>query len=923
MALPLKVLFVEDNEWDAELMIRHLKRGGYAPVFERVDTPDQMIAALNRQEWDIVISDHSMPRFDAPSALKILQEAGQDTPFIVVSGTIGEEKAVGLMKAGAQDYIIKDNLSRLLPTIDRELREANVRRRHKRLEKRLSRLNECLLDLGADSARNIDRLVQLCCEQLEATYAVFCRFENGVLFQAGGWNATADFYSEPDVAICRDIIRNSPSAVEVRNDPDAPIDAISRNGFPQGTAVCLGRAVLSKGVPVGVLCLFYRGNPEFCNEDKEFIGIVASALGVEEDRRNAVDALHRSENDLRRITGNIRDLVLELDLTGIYRYASPSFEYVLGYKPDELIGTNAFDLIHPDDLGQVMKVFAASIRQIAPGRAEFRYRHADGHYMWMEANGNILQDQNGNLFGAVIGSRDITDRKEAEQALRESEAKYRSLVENSADVIIRFDKHKRHLFVSPSVKLIFSREPSEFLEKSHRELGFPDSLCLFWENSIDRVFETGKSCEAEIRVDQENGPAYLNARFFPESYESGEIGSVLCVARDVTREKSTEAQLLHAQKMEAVGTLAGGIAHDFNNLLQAIQGYSELLLLGKSSDQPGYRELNEISRAVEQAAALTRQLLAYGRKVESKLQPQDLNAAIRHMQSIMDRTFPKNISIEVHLDEPALWEVNADASQMNQVLLNLAVNARDAMPKGGTLRISAENVTVRDTHSKNREPAPGKYVRLTVSDTGLGMDESTMAKIFDPFFTTKEVGKGTGLGLAMVYGILQNHHGHIFCDSKAGKGTTFTVYLPALGKRASSRAEADEEQFPVFGTETILLVDDEAMVRELAEVVLLQFGYKVVSAASAERALDLYRQSPNTVDLVVLDLVMPGMGGEECLLKLREINPNVKVVISSGYGPKQTKREILSMGAEDFIDKPYRIEDLLQVVRRVLREGKG
>ncbi|MCE5335837.1 MAG: response regulator [Desulfobacteraceae bacterium] len=919
MSAPLRVLLVEDYQTDAELIIRQLKRGGMDLDYERVDTPAQLKEAIERQDWDIIISDHNMPQFDAPSALRLVQASGRDIPFIVVSGTIGEEKAVAMMKAGAHDYIVKDNLTRLLPAVQRELREVELRRERRGMEKRLSLLNTCLVNLGSDSVENIKRLVQLCGEELGAAGAVFLRPDEDGRFRSDAWNIPVDHAPEACWKNCWQRIIFSPARVGVIHCTPECASSGAEKCTPSGTMLFyVGLDVTSKGETAGVLLLGYPEEPELRSQDREFLGILASAIGVEEERRKAVKELHDREEDLLRITENIQDLVGEIDESGILWYASPSFENALGYRREDLLGKPVFGLVHPDDRDRIYRDFLRGGRELNTIRVEFRCRHAEGHYLWMDASGSFLRDASGKFLGAVIGGRDVTDKRLAELALQESEAKYRSLVENSTDMIMRFDRFNRHLFASPSVFGIFPPGRGGCIGRSHRELEFPEEECAFWEDSIQTVFATETPFEMEIRLERESGHVDLNVRFFPEAGEEGGITSVLCVARDITKEKSTEAQLLQAQKMEAIGTLAGGVAHDFNNLLHTIMGYTDILLLGKKDSDPGFKELMEISRAAGTAGELTRQLLAFGRKVESKLQSTDLNTIITHLCKVLARTFPKMIRIDACLKEEGLMRVRADSSQIQQVLLNLAVNARDAMPNGGTLSISTENVTL-GSEDLMRYPGvtPGKYVRLIVSDTGDGMDKRTMEKIFDPFFTTKDVGKGTGLGLAMVYGILKNHHGHIFCSSEQGRGTTFTIFLP-VSTTFRGVEEPAAPRMLLAGTESVLLVDDEELIRDVTTKFLQDHGYSVRALASGEAAIEFYRNSHETVDLIILDLIMPGMGGRACLFKLLEINPNARIIISSGFGPAQIREEALDAGVKDFINKPYRAVDLLGAVRKVL-----
>ena len=406
--------------------------------------------------------------------------------------------------------------------------------------------------------------------------------------------------------------------------------------------------------------------------------------------------------------------------------------------------------------------------------------------------------------------------------------------------------------------------------------------------------------------------------------EAGNIIGTLSSGNDITETKRAEeekekleSQLLHAQKMEAIGTLAGGIAHDFNNLLQAIHGYSDLLLLDKNKDEPGYRELQEIRSAGRRASELTQQLLTFSQKVESKLRPVDLNHDVKQVEKLLKRTIPKMIRIELHLADK-LSTINADPAQMEQVMMNFGVNARDAMPEGGKLVIETENITLDEEYCKKHFGAtPGDYVLLTISDTGHGMDKETLEHIFDPFYTTKETGKGTGLGLAMVYGIVKSHNGYIMCYSEPGEGTAFKIYMPAIEQEAELE-ELKEEKMPNGGTETILLVDDEENIRELGENTITKFGYKVITAPDGESALELYREKKNKIDLIILDLIMPGMSGRKCLEKLLKINPQTRVLIASGYSVNGPTKEALEAGAKGFIGKPYDIKRMLKAIRETL-----
>ena len=390
--------------------------------------------------------------------------------------------------------------------------------------------------------------------------------------------------------------------------------------------------------------------------------------------------------------------------------------------------------------------------------------------------------------------------------------------------------------------------------------------------------------------------------------------------RMMHEQKRLEKELQQAQKLEAVATLAGGIVHDFNNLLQSIQGFSEVLLFGKNKDDPSFAILKRIMAAVHRGGKLTRQLLTYSRKIKSKKRPIHLNDHVRQAHQLLQSTIPKMIEIELRLEE-GLKMVNADSVQMEQVLMNLAINARDAMPDGGRLVIETANVRLPEKLSETQSMSTSREgILLSVSDTGHGMDEDTMEKIFEPFFTTKAPGKGTGLGLSMVHGIVKNHCGRISCRSTPGKGTCFQIYLPAV-EPVPEKKPADETRGYQGGNETILLVDDDENIRNTGQERLESAGYMVRTASGGEMALDVYGQKTETIHLVLLDLIMPGMGGARCLQELLQTDPGIKVVIISGYSPDDQTLQAIKSSTRGFLPKPYTGEQLLGTVRKALDGG--
>lgn len=395
--------------------------------------------------------------------------------------------------------------------------------------------------------------------------------------------------------------------------------------------------------------------------------------------------------------------------------------------------------------------------------------------------------------------------------------------------------------------------------------------------------------------------------------------AVLNVLRDITQTRKLEEQLIQVQRLQMAGTLAGGIAHDFNNMLHAISGHTQLLLLDRHPDDPETERLKDIEQAAGEAGDLVRQILTFSRRIKSNLNPIQLNSTINHAGRILEQTLPKKIFIAMQLAEN-LERINADQAQIEQVLMNLAVNASQAMPDGGSLRFETKNVILNrgfcDAHLGAR---PGEYVRLGITDTGVGMDRETLNRIFEPFFTTWQAGDGSGLGLAMVYGIIKNHQGYITCESEPGQGTSFEIYFPVLQNKPADHAVTldDKSELP-HGNESILLVDDDQTVRDIGREMLELFGYTVVTADCGENAITTLTGHVGHIDLVILDVNMPGMGGIGCLKHILEKHPAMRVIVASGYSPDGAVRKSLRAGACGFISKPYRFSEMLPKVREVL-----
>ena len=496
--------------------------------------------------------------------------------------------------------------------------------------------------------------------------------------------------------------------------------------------------------------------------------------------------------------------------------------------------------------------------------------------------------------------------------LKESEEKYSLLVENANDAIfiaqdevVKFPNPKTEAMLGycaeelakiPFLDLIHPEDRAMVLDRHNRRLKGEEPASTYSFRIINRAGEQLWGQLNSVFITWEGRPATLN------------------LLRDITQQKRLEAQLLQAQRMEAIGTVAGGIAHDFNNLLMGVQGNASLMLMDADSGHPHYERLKNIEQAVQSGSDLTKQLLGFARGGKYEVRPADLNKLTKRSTDVFGRT-KKEITIHTRYQE-GIWPAEVDQGQIEQVLLNLCVNAWQAMPAGGELYLETENVTLDEDYVKPLSVEPGRYVKISIADTGVGMDEATQQRIFEPFFTTKEMGRGTGLGLASVYGIIKNHGGIINVHSEKGKGTTFTIYLPASGKKVVEEEKAAAKVLK--GTETVLLVDDEDMIIDVGREILKAVGYKVLVAKSGKEGIEICEKNKDKIDLVILDMIMPVMGGGETYDRMRETNPDIKVLLSSGYSISGQASEILERGCNGFIQKPFSMKELSREIRKIL-----
>lgn len=768
MNKPLKLLNIEDSELDTELLILHLKKEGYQTDYKRVDNLEDLQAILETENWDVIICDYSMPGFSVDEALKYVKQTELDIPFIVISGTIGEEKAVEVMRAGASDYLMKDNLTRLAPAIKREMQEAENRRRKRESE----------LSLKASEKR-----LKLA---LSAT-------------KMGVWEWN-----------------------------------------------------ILKGEIIG---------------SKEFY----------------------------KIWGVDRSFIKVSDYDHIF---------------------------HPGDLDYIKQKTQFAIENRITYEAEFRIIK-NGKTRYVSNLGLTEYDDDGNPLKMIGTIQDITNRKKSEQKLRESEARFLALA-SSANIV--WIANSDGYVIKP--KLPLSQQQIENLSESDY---------YWWLAAIDPVereaaLEKWKKCvenkevyENENHILYHGKEYYYNIRAVPVFNEDGSVREWVGMNLDVTERKlaeealhKSEEKLMQAQKLESVGRLAGGIAHDFNNMLTAINGYSDLALRKLDANSPIRHYIEEIKKSGERSASLTQQLLAFSRKQVLNPKVANINDVIAETSSMLKRLIGEDILFESIFTNKDC-RIKVDVGQLSQVIMNLTVNARDAMPEGGKLTIETGIVDFDNGFSRlHFDATPGTYVMLAVSDTGIGMSEEVKERIFEPFFSTKEVSKGTGLGLATVYGIVKQSGGYIWVYSELEKGTTFKIYFPQVEEEVKKLPQ--REAFPSFvsGNETVLLAEDEDMVRSLCRQVLESCGYNVVEARNGIEALELFNDSNTKIDLLMTDIVMPKMGGKELAENLKKLSPDLPILFMSGYPDDAVVRHGIIDADMNYLQKPFTFNDLTNKIRSLL-----
>ncbi|HKN85901.1 MAG TPA: response regulator [Nitrospiraceae bacterium] len=758
----LRALHLEDNPLDSELIESMLVGEGIPCRIQRVTTRMGFVQALERDQIDVILSDVSVPAFNGMEALAIVRKTCPHIPFIFVTGTVGEETAIETLKSGAKDYVLKQRLSRLVPSVKRALREAEERNKRKRTE----------------------------------------------------------------------------------------------------------------------------------------------------------DLLREREQLFRLIMENTTDLIAVLDIHGRRVYNNRAYQALLGTQ-EPLRGTDSFREVHPDDQAAIRMLFFETVETGIGKRTEYRLVVPDGRVRLIESQDNVIRDAAGAVVNVVVVSRDITERKQAEEALRRSEHWLRTILDSEPACVMIVGRDGLIEEMNPA-GLAMVETASEVEAIGHPILPFIHTEEQETFSCRHRDALAGSPQRFQCRLVTLQGTVrWIEAYAVPFGEDQREPMSVLIVARDITESRKMEAQLQQALKMEAIGRLAGGVAHDFNNMLTGISGHGDLLLRQLPSESPLRRHAEEIKQSCKRCAALTNQLLTFSRSQVLQPKIMDISRALIGMESMLRPLIGEDVILRIHA-ETAPAHVRVDPTQLEQIVLNLSINARDAMPNGGLLTIETATVMLDGAAVAHREIRPGVYLRLSVQDTGTGMDEQTMLRIFEPFFTTKEPGKGTGLGLSTVYGIVQQSGGWIEVDSIMGKGSTFLLFFPIMDGAGQRSSVPGHGQLGHSDPKAILVVEDDPVVRGIIQEVLSLSGYRVVEAANGEEAIARCRHDDGHFDLLLTDVVMPHLGGRQLAQQLHGCYPQMKILFMSGHLDDAILREGLSREGMAFLPKPFTPEALEQKIRDIL-----
>jgi PAS domain S-box-containing protein len=882
----IRAILVEDNEQDALLLLHHLRAGGLEIISRRLDSEEALRVAL-REEWDIVFCDYSLPQFDALRAIQLLRETGAEIPIIIVSGSIGDEAAVETLRLGANDYLLKDNLSRLVPSVLRELREAQLRKTQRESE---------VARREAESA-------------LREAHERFQLVQRATKEAIWDWNAQTDSLWLNDsffkvFGYDRAEIENSRhyrSAYVHSDDAHEVLHSFDRLLAGPGDTLEIEyrfRRKDGKYAAVQDRCFVIR------DENGIVLRIVGSIIDVTE-RQQAKEELLRIKTAVDFAT----DAICILDPKGRSAFHNRSFIKLTGYTPAEL-----------NTAGGVCKIFADpvsaerathSLGESGSWSETVCLKRREGGSIELFLRATAVKNAQGNSAAVIIVGTDLREEKEAQRKIAEQAA----LLEQATDAILVQDLEGRVQYWNKSAEQVFGWTAAEIAGERVQEFIYGELEAF--ESAMAGVLRDGSWAGDVTKITREGRQVTVEDRWTLLRDDAGEAKSILAINTDVTQRKKLEAQFLRAQRLESIGTLAGGIAHDLNNVLGPI--IMAVDLFKEKMSEPGDLELLEtVEVSARRGAEMVRQVLSFARGIEGRKSLVRPVRLLKEVAKIARETFSKSITVVTNVPEE-VWTLPGDSTQLHQVLLNLCVNARDAMPAGGRLTLAAANLEIDAQFATMHSGArPGAYVVITVCDTGTGMPSEILEKIFEPFFTTKEIGKGTGLGLSTTLSIIQSHGGFISTESEVDRGTSFKVFLPADVSELASAPESDSQEMIRGNGETILVIDDESSVRTITRQTLEAFGYKVIVASDGAEGVAAYAKHGGGIAAVITDMMMPVMDGAATIRALMRLNPTVRIIAASGLISKAADAESAGEGVKHFLPKPYTAGTMLRALHMVL-----
>ncbi len=829
--------------------------------------------------------------------------------------TIGEEIAVAAMKAGAHDYIIKGNLTRLLPVVERELREAEQRHLRRCAEQAL-RESEEQVRLQAKELALANKVLREYTKELEELYnQAPCGYhsldKNGVFLRINDTELKMLGYAREEIIGKKrfaDLLTEESKQIFLEN-----FLLFQQRGWVRDLEFQMLRAD-------GTILPISLSATAMSDRAGNYLMSRSVVIDVS-DRAQAEDNLKQSEQKFHAIFDSTFQFMGLLTTEGIVVEANRTALDVVAAELIDVVGQPFWQTPwwagSPSQQARVRR----AISQAARGefvRFEAQHTLADGSKAYIDFSLKPVFDSEGKVVMLIPEGRDISDRLQAEAKIREQAA----LLDITTDAIFVRDLDHRILFWNKGAERLYGWESEAVLGKNAIQLLYKPGETLPQFAAMEKtLFQEGQWQGELYNVTASNTTVIVESRWTLVCDSAGNPKSILTVSTNITEKKQLEAQLMRVQRLESLGTLASGIAHDFNNILTPILAAVQLLPLKiRGLDDQTRGLLRLIEDSTKRGAGLVKQILAFARGAESKRVPLQAKHILAEVIQVVRQTFPKNIKLCSDSASAKLWTIAADANQLHQVLLNLCVNARDAMPNGGTLSLALENQVVDSAYARmNMEACVGSYVMMTVADTGTGIMPELMERIFDPFFTTKEPGKGTGLGLSTVLGIVKNHGGFINVYSEVGKGTQFRVYLPAIAETVSS--QVTELELLSGCQELILIVDDEPLIQQVIQTTLEAYNYRTILASDGFEAVSVYVEHAHQISAVLMDVMMPSMDGLTAIARLQELNPQVRVIATSGLASNSQLAQEVGTCVKAFLPKPYTAKELLDNLQKVLSDG--